>query len=461
MNKVLVDENVKPSVTILTLAWPVLLEQILTTLVYSVDAAMVGSLGAVATASVSINSSPMELINGIILSFAMGFTALISRRVGSGEIEKARALLRQSIITVFIAGIPLALISYLLAEDIPRWMGASEDVIELATLYNQIIAVGVLAKLMTLFLSAIYRGYGNTKTPMIINTMVNFANVIGNYFLIYPTHDVTIFGNTFEVWGAGWGVRGAAASTSGTIIIGAIVLLLHTFLTKGPMRISIRESFRLKADDMLSVARIGTPAMFERITMGTARIMVATTVASLGTIAIASNSLAGQIESFCFMPGFAFSTATTTLVGQALGAKRADLAENYVSTGVKMATVVMLIGSTLMFIFSNNLIVLFTKDPQVIKTGAELVKLLATIEVPFIISMIHSGALRGAGDTRSPLYITLLSMWGVRVLGSFICVRLLGFGIHSVIICMNTDNVVRAILFYNKYRRGDWKYHNL
>ena len=455
--KVLVDENVKPSTTILMLAWPVLIEQILSTLVQSVDTAMVGSLGAVATASVSISGTPMMLINGIVMAFAMGFTALIARRVGADDYENARSLTRQALTTVILMGVPISILCYYLSEPIPRWMGAEPEVLLLATGYNKIMAFAMISRTLTMVLSAIYRGYGDTKTPMIINTSVNLANVIGNYLLIYEPHDISLFGKNFHVWGAGWGVNGAAASSVITIIIGSVILLVLTFVRESTLQISIRESFKLNKNDMQAVAKIGLPAMYERFTMGAASVVIATIVASLGTVAIASNSLSATIESFCFMPGFAFSAASTTLVGQSLGARRPDMADVYVTTSIKIAVTAMLVLSSIMFVFSNQLIVLFTNDPQVITTGGQLVKLLAIIQAPFIVSMIHSGALRGAGDTKGPFYITLVSMWGVRVLGALLCVKVFGFGIHSVIICMNTDNIVRTVLFRKRFNRGEWK----
>ena len=116
------------------------------------------------------------------------------------------------------------------------------------------------------------------------------------------------------------------------------------------------------------------------------------------------------------------------------------------------------IASVLMFIFSPQLVSLFTPDAAVIKTGGELVKLLALIQVPYIISQIHSGALRGAGETKSLFLITLVSMWGVRVLGATLFVRVLGWGIHWVVIAMDTDNIVRMVLYWIRYKRDDWKY---
>lgn len=456
--RILIDDRVKPSTTIFLLAWPVLVEQILSTLVHSVDTAMVGSLGAVATASVSISGTPMMLINGIVMSFGMGFTALIARSVGAQDYERARSLTRQALVTVLLLGLPISVLCFSLSEAIPMWMGAEPDVLVLATGYNKIIAVGRFFMTLTMVLSAIYRGYGDTKTPMMINTSVNLANVVGNYLLIYPTHDVNLFGKTFTVWGAGLGVNGAALSTAGTIMIGSMVILFMTFMRKAPQQIHLNESYKLVKHDIQSVMRISVPMMFERFVMGGASVIIASTVASLGTIAIASNSLAATVESFSLMPGFAFGSACTTLVGQSLGAERPDMVDRYVNTTIKISVTIMGIASVLMFIFSPQLVGLFTPDAAVIKTGGELVKLLALIQVPYIISQIHSGALRGAGETKSLFAITLISMWGVRVLGATLFVRVLGWGIHWVVIAMDTDNIVRMVLYWFRYKRDDWKY---
>ncbi|MBR5521815.1 MAG: MATE family efflux transporter [Oscillospiraceae bacterium] len=456
--KSLIDENVKPSTTILILAWPVLVEQILSTLVQSVDTAMVGSLGAVATASVSISFTPVMLLTSMIMSFGAGFTALIARSVGAHNYERANSLTRQAITTIMMTGIPLSVICWFLADDIPRWMGAEADVIALATGYNKIMAASMAFRVITIMISAIHRGFGDTKTPMLVNTGVNIANVIGNYLLIYPTHNVTIFGKTFTVWGAGWGVNGAAASTTGTIVIGAVVMICLMFFKPSKLQIFIKDSFKLVKEDMKSVTTIGVPLMLQRFVMGVASVVIASTVASLGTIAVASNSLASTIESFCYMPGFAFASAATTLIGQSLGAERPDLGEKYVATCIKIASVAMGVGSVVLFVFAPQIISLFTPDAQVIKTGSELVKLLATIQIPCAISDIYAGALRGAGDAKVPFYITLVSMWGVRVLGATVFIHVFGLSVHWVIIAMNTDNIVRTILFDRRFKTGRWKH---
>ena len=451
------DQSKHPLLIIVMLAWPIFVEQVLVSLVQSVDTAMVGALGANATASVSISQSPINLINSVIMALGVGFTTMIARAVGAKQFEYARKLIRQSIVVVFSLGIPLSVLCFVLSRQIPIWMGGAPEILDDAQSYIRIIAFSMLFRGLMMVLTAIFRGFGDSRTPMIINIGINLLNVVGNYLLIYPTHDVTLFGHTFTVWGAGWGVAGAALSTSGSQILGSLVLLFMCFTPRsGPMRISIHESFRPSKETIQEVFRVSLPVMFERFTTSGAFVITSSIIASLGTISLAANSLAGQAESLSFMPGFAFGTAVTTLVGQSLGADNVPLARKYVRLSGIIGSVVMFIMSIFLFIFSDGIISIFTPDAAVIELGGQLLRSLALIQVPQMLAMVFSGALRGAGDTKSPFLITLFSMWGVRILGSFIFVRLLGKDLPWVCAAMCTDNVVRFVLFLARYLQGKW-----
>ena len=418
---------------------------------------MVGALGANATASVSISQSPINLINSVIMALGVGFTTMIARAVGAKQFEYARKLIRQSIVVVFSLGIPLSVLCFVLSRQIPIWMGGAPEILDDAQSYIRIIAFSMPFRGLMMVLTAIFRGFGDSRTPMIINIGITLLNVVGNYLLIYPTHDGTLFGHTFTVWGAGWGVAGAALSTSGSQILGSRVLLFMCFTPRsGPLRISIHESFRPSKETIQEVFRVSLPVMFERFTTSGAFVITSSIIASLGTISLAANSLAGQAESLSFMPGFAFGTAVTTLVGQSLGADNVPLARKYVRLSGIIGSVVMFIMSIFLFIFSDGIISIFTPDAAVIELGGQLLRILALIQVPQMLAMGFSGALRGAGDTKSPFLITLFSMWGVRILGSFIFVRLLGKDLPWVCAAMCIDNVVRFVLFLARYLQGKW-----
>ncbi len=455
----IVDESANPWKIIILLAWPIFLEQILVSLVQAVDTAMVGSLGANATASIAISQSPNMMINGVIMAMGVGFTSLVARSVGAGDKERAKSLIRQAILLVFAIGLPLAVVCFCLARHIPMWMGGAEDILDTAATYNRIFACGVLFRGMTMVLTAIYRGFGDSKTPMKINIAVNLLNVVGNFLMIYPTRQLSVFGFEFTMFGFGWGVAGAATSTALSTILGALVLLGVTFFRKSDLQISFRDDFRPNWKEISRVFKISFPAMCERFVMSGASVIVASTVASLGTVAVASQNLAGTAESLSFMPGFAFGTAATTLFGQSIGAKRPELGKKYVSYTIRLGAVVMFIMTLVMFFGSRVIMSIFTPDEAVIEMGSVLVKILAIIQVPQMIAMVYSGALKGAGDTKSPFLVALFSMWGVRVLGVTICVRLLGMGMTALCTCMCTDNVVRFILFSTIYRREKWRKH--
>lgn len=185
----IVDDQRHPMLTIVMLAWPIFVEQVLVSLVQAVDTAMVGSLGAAATASVAISHSPNMLINGVIMALGIGFTSLIARSVGAQDMDRARSLIRQSILVITAVGIPLSILCYALAYKIPLWMGGAPEILETAALYNRILALSLVFRGMTMVMTAIYRGFGDSKTPMITNILVNVINVIGNFLMIYPTRE--------------------------------------------------------------------------------------------------------------------------------------------------------------------------------------------------------------------------------------------------------------------------------
>jgi len=452
----IVDENQNPWKIILLLAWPILIEQILVSLVQTIDTAMVGSLGKVATASVAISQSPNMMINGVIMAMGVGFTSLVARSVGSKDYVRARSLLRQAMIMVLLLGIPLSTICFVLARQIPIWMGGAPEILDTAEAYNRIFAVSMVFRGMTMVLTSIYRGYGDSKTPMKANTLVNIINVVGNFLMIYETREITVLGKTFTMFGFGMGVTGAALATTISTIIGCMALVVICFTRKSEMQISLKDNFKLDFNELKNVFTISFPAMLERFAMSSASVVVASTVASLGTVAVAAQNLAGSAESLSFMPGFAFSTAATTLFGQCIGAKKLELGKKYVNYTIQLGTIVMAITTVVLFTQSSLIMSFFTPDKEVIAMGSVLLKILAVIQIPQMIAMVYSGALKGAGDTKSPFMVALISMWGVRILGILIAIHVLHLGITAICVCMCTDNVVRFLLFRYIYKSEKW-----
>lgn len=454
----LTDERLSPTRVILYLTWPLFLEQILTTLVSYADTAMVGALGVQATASVSISNSFVFLINGVIMALGVGITAYVARTVGAREYDAAKAYIRHALLLLVYVGIPVTGLLTAMHRLIPQWMGAEPDILDSAGDYLLITSLFRIFNLAMMLLSGVFRGRGDTKTPLHINIAVNLINVAGNYLLINPTHEIVAFSRTFTIPGAGMGVTGAALSTGFSWLIGGILMIVLLYVKKDPTRIGIHDSMRLDPALMRRVVRISIPAMLERFCMSTASIVFSRAVASLGTVVFAANSVYITAESISFMPGFAFATAATTLVGQALGAKKKDLAEKYAYRTVAVGATILTLSGAMIYVFARQLVSFFTPDQEAIELAVQCLHQVAFIQPIQVTAWILAGALRGAGDTKWPFYITAVCNWGIRTLGAYLCIRVFHLGLPEAVLCACADCVVRALMTYFRFRTGKWQH---
>ena len=453
----LTNENIHPVKAILWLAWPVLLEQVLSTLVSFADTAMVGALGVNATASVSISNSFVFLLNSVILAMGTGLTVYVARHVGAKEYDEAKAYIRHAILLLAMVGLPIVSLTCLLHRQIPKWMGAAPEILNSAASYLLITSSLRIFIMAMMVLGAVFRGRGDTKTPLYVGIFVNILNVCGNYLLINPTHDLTLFGNSYTVPGAGWGVNGAAASTGFSWFVGGTILLLLLFIKKDPTRISLKESYKPDFALIKRVVTLSVPAMLERASMSASGIVVTRSIATLGTIAVAANTVSLTAESFSYMPAFAFQMAITTLVGQSLGAGKPDLASRYVRYTIMIGFLTMTAAGIGLYVFADTLVGIITPDREAAALAARCLRTVALVQPIQASCWIFGGDLRGAGDTRFPFYITAAGNWCIRALGVFICIRLLKMPLTAAIWCTNADVTIRCILMWLRFRQGKWK----
>jgi len=456
----LTDERLSPFRVILWLAWPLFLEQILATMVSFVDNAMVGSLGASASASISISNSFVFLINGAVMALGVGLTTYVARSVGAKDYEAAKSYIRHAILILLMAGVPLAGLTLALYRQIPLWMGASADYLEQAQNYLFITSAFRIFSMTMMVLGSVYRGRGDTKTPLYVNTAVNLLNVVGNYLLIHEPHtvEIGIFGLDWSVpvWGAGMGVEGAALSTGLSWFLGGSVLLVLLFVKKDPTQISLRESYRPDFRLLKRVVAISIPAMLERMSMSLSGIVVTKSIATLGMYSVAANGVFSTAESLSFMPGFAFQMAATTLVGQSLGAGKPSLAKRYVRCTMGLGCSVMALTGAGLFLFARPLVGIINPDPQVIAIAKDCLQVVAIIQPVQIIAWIYAGAMRGAGDTKYAFYITALTNWTFRALGVVLAIRVFGLQLPHAVAFMCLDQAARAVLMFLRYRSGKW-----
>jgi len=444
--------------TVMALAWPAILENILTTLIQFVNVAMVGHLGAQATAAVGINTPLIWLLNSVMIAAGVGATAVIARHMGAGEHARANLAARQSVLLGLALGLGLTAAVYLLSGVLPVWLGANPDIAPVATGYLRILAVTFPLYFLGLVLSAAFRGAGETRVPMRVNVLINLVNVAGNFLLIHPTRVVHIGPDAaFTVWGAGLGVRGAAVSSA--FAEGLAGMLLLAALASGRFTLRLRGGGPFRPDFAVlgKILHVGLPAAGERCVISFGQMLFTRLIAVLGTAELAAHQLANTAESLSYMPAYGIAVAATTLVGQGLGRKEPEQAARYGWASFRMALVVMVSMMGVFLLVPHRLLGLFTTDAEVIRLGASVLRIEALAQPFFAAAIVLTGALRGAGDTRFPLLVAIFSMWGTRITMAWLLVTQCGMGLRGAWIAMVADLAVRGTLILIRFRRGAWK----
>ncbi len=442
---------------IMDLAWPCILENLSATLVSLVDTAMVGSLGALATAAVSTCASPSWLINGIVQAIGVGGTALVARSIGAGERLDAEHTAEQVFrVALFFSAFLMGLV-LLIAPLVPVIMRAKAEVHEEATAYMRIVASCYIFHYTGMTMSALLRGAGDTKTPMIAGLMANVINTIGNFLLIYSPRNITVFGLTFPMWGAGWGVRGAAIASAIGMGIAGLYLCLHMYNKDSVLKARLNFKAPMDFSVLQRVVRIGTPAALERMVINFGQMIFAGMINAVGTAESAAYMIAINVEGLGYMPAYGFSAAATSLVGQRLGADEPDEAERLGKRCVYMSLLLLSIVGILMWLGSGWLARLFSPDADVVRVASVFIAICA-VEQPFnAFSIVVSGALRGAGDTMRPFLYGLVTMWSIRILGAVILSDVLHLGVYSILWAMVADLAVRGALLHLRFLNGKWK----
>ena len=452
------DESMHPTRIIWRLAWPTVLEQFLIMIVQYVDTAMVGSLGKNATAAIALSSSFTWLMGGIFSGISLGFGVPVGRYIGAGKPDQAKAVVRQSVLAILIFGALATLIMQFLSPHLPVWLGAEEAIRADASAYISIISAVYLFSLSINVCSNILRCAGDTRTPLVFNIATNVINVVLNTLLIFPTRTVEVLGLRFTMWGAGWGVSGAAVATAIATAFSGVMLLTALFRPTFPVSIRLKDKFRFDKAIFKDMVRLGSPVTFERVTISLGQVALTAMVTALGTSELAAHSLATTAESITYMPAFGFSAAATTLVAQSLGAERPALAKRfsrYCTIGAVAFMTAM--GAVLLYLGGEFLVSLFTPDLEVAALGGAVLRIEALAQPFFALSMVICGIMRGARQTKITFVIAAVGMWVVRIPLAFLLLRATDLWAH---LCVDRHGIrfvyPRHDRPFSITRKGTW-----
>ncbi|MBO4718685.1 MAG: MATE family efflux transporter [Prevotella sp.] len=428
---------------IISLSIPSILAQISATVMFFIDASMVGHLGAQASAAIGLVETTGWLMGGLASAANMGFSVQVAHFIGANDFEAARRVLRQSLICCLIWALIISLTSLAISPFLPYWLGGTEDIAHDASLYFAIFGFCGIFFQMEGLAGSMLKCSGNMKIPSVLNIGMCVMDVGFNYLFIYVLD---------------MGVMGAAIGTGVAMLITA-ALMLYFLLVRSKMLALVKRpgSFKPKSDTVNTAFKIGAPMGLQHLLMGGAYVVSTIIVAPLGTIAIAAHSLAITVESLCYMPGYGIAEAATTLVGQGIGAGQKMLTRSFARMSVGLGMAVMTVMGILMWMLAPELMSLMSPVEEVIAQGTEVLRIEAWAEPMFAAAIVCNGVFIGAGDTLIPAIMSLTSMWAVRLtLAATLAPK---YGLKGVWTAMAIELTFRGCIFLTRLFKGKWGEH--
>ena len=437
------------------LSVPAVIAQLSSIVMQYIDAAMVGSLGAEASAAIGLVSTTTWLFSGLCMAAATGFSVQVAHKIGAGDRQEARKVLRQSLAATLLFSLLLAALGAAISGALPGWLGGDSSIRRDASLYFLLFSLFLPALQLNFLAGGMLRCSGNMQAPSLAGVAMCVLDVVFNFFLIFPSREWTVGGHVFTLPGAGLGVGGAALGTAAAEAVIAGILVWYFWTRSDQLKLTEEQGrFRPQAAILKRAFRIGVPMGIEHIVICGAQIMTTVIVAPLGVFAIAANSFAITAESLCYMPGYGIAEAATTLVGQSIGAGRRRLTRSFARITVFMGMGVMGVMGILMYLSAPQIIGLMTPVGEIRQLGVMALRIEAFAEPMFAASIVAYGVFVGAASTLVPCLMNFFSIWAVRL--SLAALLAPSLGLKGVWIAMCVELCFRGMIFLVHLKRERW-----
>lgn len=427
---------------VLGLAWPVIGENFLETMLGIVDTWLVSSLGAVALAGVGTAIQFMFFIISAMSAISVGSSVLVAQSVGARQWDRSAYLAKQSLVWSLILSIPLSLVGFFNADFLVGLFGMEPAVNVIGAEYLRVTMGTVVVLVMLIIGGGVLRGAGDSRTPMLVTALANVINVVLAYLLIFG--------------GLGLPAMGAVGSAWATFIsrLVALVLLLIA-LWQGRNNVSIRGSAHWLPDWSIArqILKIGVPAAVEQVLMSSAFLVMTSVISHLGTLELAAQRVAMNAMSLSFLPGFGFSIAATALVGQSVGARRPEDGQAATRIATRWAMIWMGSLGVIFLFFAPQIMRFFSDDPDVISIGAAGLRVVAFTQPFWALGFVNAGALRGTGNTQFPLRVNAIGIWCAVGLGAFF-VHFVSPNLAAVWAAFMITSPITSFLMWRKFRSG-------
>ncbi len=430
---------------ILRTAMPAMMEMILYMLVGVVDVAIVGRLGAAPLAAVSLGSEIFFAVIFILEALGIGSAVLIAQAKGAGRFEEASRVASQTVLLGIIVGILVGILGLLFTRDIIGLFNVEAAVFAQAVDYLHIVFWISPLALAFFMICTIYRGWGRTEIPMYIAIAVNIINCVGDYVLVYGKFGFPQMG-----------VAGAALATAIANGIGFLIAIVVICQGRGGLKVQWNWMKRLRLSVVKQIFSLGLPSLGEQFFNNFSTILSVFLIVSTGTVAFASHQVGVTVESLSFMPGIGIAMAATALVGRSIGARDKAEAQRMARGSLEFALLIMGTLGLIFALFPYHVAALFTNDAKIIAIAGLLLRIAALEQITIAISMVLGGILKGAGDTRTPMIITIAANWLYRLPLIYLFIRVLHLPIQYVWLIFVSDWLLRSLVFIIIYRRKKW-----
>ena len=430
--------ELKPQVQqVWRLSLPGILTHITSTVMQYIDSAMVGALGANASAAIGLVSSSTWVINGMAYALSAGFSVQVAHCIGAAREDEAKNVVRHGLVATLLVSALTCLFALAISGHLPGWLGGEAAIRRDATAYFVTFALMIPFFQMNTVCASFLQCSGDMVTPSVLGAVMCLLDVVFNAFFI-PRY----------------GVLGAGIGTGLACAVITLVMLWRCCVSSPQLRLpgSGRGVFRREV--LVKAFRIGTPVWLEETALCGAMVVSTMIIAPLGSVAIAANSFAVTAEGLCYMPGYGVGAAATAVVGRSIGAGDVKLAKRYGNICTAMGAVFMGITGLFMAVVCPWVFQMLTPDPAVRTLATQVLRIGLIAEPLFGVSIVAAGALRGTGDTFVPSMMCLCSIWVVRLGLALLLVGRLG--LHGMWIAMATELCLRGLLLL--YRQKTTKY---
>ena len=432
--------------SLLSLALPIIFANILQTTYQLIDTFWLGRLGANAVAAVSLSFPVLFLVLSIGSGLTLAGTVMVAQYKGADNQEMVDFSSSQSVFLILIISIILAIISYFSAGPLMRIIGAGPEIFADSVAYFKVSSLGFVFLFLFFIFQSLMRGIGNVMLPVYVILFTVFLNLILDPLFIYGYGPIP-----------GYGVAGAAVASVVTQGLSAAIGLFILFRGNNGIRINL-PSMRFNISNLRRTFKIGFPASVEQSTRALGMIMMVIIVTSFGSEVVAAYGIGARILSFIIIPALGFAIATTSLVGQNIGARKIKRAEKVANLSNQIAFFGLTGIGIIMFFFAENLTAFFIpNDPEVIRDGALFIKIMAPSFGLLGVMQVLNGTFNGAGFTKASMLISILSLWIVRFPLAYVLSYNTTLGYEGIWWSFPISNLIAAIAAFTYFKMGYWK----